>query len=524
MFDGKKANHAIEFIQELKHTKSPFYGQPFDLLDWEFKIVRDVWGTVNNRGLRVIRYVYIEIPKKNGKSELCAAVALKQLFADGEINGEVYGCAAEKEQASIIFDVAVEMVDQDAALKKRTKLNLSKKRMTDKITGTYYQVLSAESYSKHGFNLSACVFDELHAQPSRGLYDVMTHGAGDARLQPLWFLITTAGDDPDRVSIGWEVHEKAINILNGKHPLKSWYPVIFNYEGDDIYNEKNWEIANPSLGHTIDIGKVREAADDAKVNPADERLFRQLRLNQWITTKLTSWLPLDLWDQTEGGWDRTEMLGEDCYLGGDFSSTTDLTGLCLIFPPQRKHKDWRICFDGWIPAETMQSRIREDHVPYDQWVGDAMLMQTDGETIDYTKIEEYILELKTLYKIQEFGSDKTFAMMLLQRLGKAGIQCVDIPQRVADLTDPMNEIERLMRSGELTHERNPAARWCYGNTQIFKNGNAQIKFVKEHRGASVVRTKRIDLMVACVNGMARAMFYKTKVDINQRVNDDEWGL
>jgi phage terminase large subunit-like protein len=524
MFDAKRANRAIQFIEALKHTKSPFYGQPFVLLDWERKIVRDVYGTVNERGLRTIRIVYIEIPKKNGKSELCAATGLFHTFADGEINGEVYGCAAEREQASIIFDVAVAMIDQDPELKARTKLNLSKKRITNRRTGTFYQVLSADAYSKHGFNLSACVFDELHAQASRGLYDVMTKGAGDARLQPIWWIITTAGDDPDRVSIGWEVHQKATELLSGKRQIKTWYPVIFNYEGDDIYDEGNWEKANPSMGHTFGVEKMREAAEDAKGSDADERLFRQLRLNQWPTTKLSSWLPLDLFDATDGDWSRAEMAGEMCYLGGDFSTTTDLSGLCLIFPPQGKHEDWRVAWDCWIPEESMTARIKQDHVPYDQWASQAWIMPTPGSTIDYTRIEDHILALKDMYKVVEMGADKSFAGMLLQRITKAGIVCVPIDQYPNTLTDPMNQIEILMREKKLTHEPNPVARWCFGNTQIYKNGNAQIKYVKEHRGVSVVRTKRIDLIAAWVCGMARAKFYNATIDINARVQDKDWGM
>ncbi|MFH1741490.1 MAG: terminase TerL endonuclease subunit [bacterium] len=513
MRSEKRADHAVRFIEALKHTKSPFYGVPFTLLDWQRQIVREVFGTVNKRGLRTIRYVYIEIPKKNGKSEFCAATGLYHTFADGEINGEVYGCAAEREQASIVFDVAVDMIDQVPALKERAKLNLSKKRITDKVTGTYYQVLSAESYTKHGFNLSACVFDELHAQPSRGLFDVMTHGAGDARLQPIWWIITTAGDDPDRTSIGWEIHEKATDILNGKIKLKNWYPVIYNYAGDDIYKEANWKKANPSLGHTIEIEKVREAAEEAKSSKADERLFRQLRLNQWTTTKLSSWLPLYLWDAAKRPWKRYDMQGEDCYLGGDFSTTTDLASVCLIFPPQANHIDWRWSWENWIPEEALTERVRTDHVFYDEWANAGWITPTPGASIDYTTIEATILDIMKQFNVIELGADIHFATMLLQRLVAAGLVCADIQQTYRELTDPMNIVETFLRERKATHDGNLLVRWAFGNTSIHKNGNAQIKYVKEHRGHSIVRTKRIDPIAALVCGMARAKLYNTEISI-----------
>jgi len=362
MFDEVKANRAVRIFEALRHTKGRFYGQPFKLLPWQERIIRDVYGSINDKGFRQYKFVYVEIPKKQGKTELAAGAAIFHLFADGERNGEVYGCASDRSQASLVFDVAVDMIDQVPALKKRAKVTPSKKRITDLVTGTFYQVLSAEAYTKHGLNVSACIFDELHAQPNRDLWDVMTFGAGDARTQPIWWVITTAGDDPDRVSIGWEQHDYAIRVLSGEIIDSTYYPIIYSYDGDDIYNEANWYTANPSLDHTITIESVREAAEKAKLKPADERLFRWLRLNQWITTKLTSWLPLDLFDQTIGAWTRADQLGKDCYVGLDLSSTTDLTALAVVFPPQDVEVQCqvRICCETLEKMSDIAGRKRPD--------------------------------------------------------------------------------------------------------------------------------------------------------------------
>ncbi len=413
MFDEARAQRAVRIFESLRHTKGKFYGQPFVLLPWERKIVEDVYGTLDRRGLRQYKYIYVEIPKKQGKSELAAAAGIYHLFADGERNGEVYGCAADRGQASLVFDVAVDMIDQAPALRKRAKYTASKKRITDKVTGSFYQVLSAEAYTKHGLNVSACIFDELHAQPNRGLWDVMTFGAGDARQQPIWWIITTAGDDPDRVTVGWEQHEYARAILAGEIVDPTWYPVIYAYEGDDIYNEANWALANPSLGQTITLESVREAAEKAKVRPADERLFRWLRLNQWITTKLTSWLPLDLFDQTVGEWSRADQLGKACYLGLDLSSTTDLTALAVLFPPQDTQLDWRVFWHCWLPKNGIEERVKNDKIPYDKWAAQGYLTLTDGDVIDYTVIEKTILEIKKFYKVQEIPADRAMAAMLI---------------------------------------------------------------------------------------------------------------
>lgn len=550
MYSQDKANRVIKFVELLKHTKSPFYGAPFTLLPWQRSILNDVYGTVNASGMRVYRYSYLELPKKNGKSELCAALALYHLYHDGERNGEVYGCASDREQASLVFDVAVDMIDQIPALKKRTKLNVSTKMISDRVTGTTYKVMSSEAYTKHGINLSACIFDELHSLPTRDLWDVMTKGAGDARLQPLWWVITTAGSDPDRVSIGWEVHEKAQSIIAAResgdtaNDIPTWYPVIYGYEGEDIYNESNWAKANPSMGFTFTVDKMREAAAEAKLSKADERLFRWLRLNQWVTTKLAGWLPLDLWDGSIGDWNRADLIGKECFIGLDCSTTTDLSAICLVFPPQDGVPEWRVIWDCWIPEMNMQERIRLDHVPYDKWAGEGWIYPTEGNMIDYTKIKERILECATLYKVQEVALDMSFASMLVQELQQENITCVDIPQTYTTLTDPMNTIEILLRGRnavepetieeameqptresitvkepmvyKMTVEPHPVARWCFGNTSIAKNGNAQIKYVKERRGKHLDRTKRIDLTTAWVCAMARAKHYKSRRSVYER--------
>lgn len=257
-FDERKAQRVTRFIEALKHTKGEFHGKPFVLLPWQEKVIRDVFGTVRDDDPTMRQYntAYIEIPKKNGKSELGAALALNMLINDDEWKAEVYSCASDRQQAAIVFDVAVDMVRQSPALMKRIKIIPSTKRMVYQPTGSIYQVLSSEVATKHGLNVSACIFDELHTQPTRALYDVMTQGSGDARKQPLWFFLTTAGTD--RNSICWEVHQKAVDIIEGRKVDPRFYPVIFGLPDEaDWTSEENWYKANPVARETISIDKVR---------------------------------------------------------------------------------------------------------------------------------------------------------------------------------------------------------------------------------------------------------------------------
>ncbi len=185
-YDAEKADRAVRFIENLRHTKGKWAGKRFWLLPWQEQIIRDVFGIVDERGNRQFRTAYVEIGKKNGKSELAAAVALYLLFADNEPSAEVYGAAADRQQASIVFDVANQMVQMTPALMKRCKIMAATKRIVNYSNAGFYQVLSAEVGTKHGLNVSGLVLDEVHAQPNRKLYDVLTKGSGDTREQPLF--------------------------------------------------------------------------------------------------------------------------------------------------------------------------------------------------------------------------------------------------------------------------------------------------------------------------------------------------
>ena len=510
MHNKQRALDVIEFIQML-HCTGDFYGQPFLLLDWQYSTIWDVYGSVNDKGYRQFQYAYLEIPKKNGKTELVAGLSLYHLFNDPP-SGQIYCCAAEKEQAGLVYKAAKQMIEQDPALEDLVKIVDSKKEIHNRATGTFIKVLSAEAYSKHGLNPTVVIFDELHAQPNRNLWDVMTFGAGAARKEPLWWVITTAGDDPDRHSIGWEVHEYARRIQDAEITDPTWYAKIFcASEDDDIFNEAVWYKANPSLGHTIEIEKVRQEAIGARNDEGKEKLFRWLRLNQWVALKALGWMPLSLWDSTEGEWCHSDLLGKRCYAGLDLSSTIDLTATALLFPPQDGIDDWRVIFEAWIPMEKMKERILRDHVPYDKWVKGNFLHTTPGDAVDYDFVEARLKALDKQYDIQFLCTDPWNSRMLTQRLAKAEIECIEVPQTMAGVSPGMKELERLMRIESFSHEKHPVARWCFGNVSIVIDGNENIKFMKNKS------KDRIDVIVALINAMNIAITQEDEEFIyNQR--------
>ena len=495
--DKERALKPIEFTQMLRLT-GDFYGQPFVLLDWQHDVIWEVYGTVRD-GLRQYRYAYLEIPKKNGKTELIAKLAIYHLVCDPP-DGQIYCCAADRGQAELVYKAAVATIEQCEDLKEILKVVDSRKEIINTVKITKLKVLSAEAYTKHGLNPTVVIFDELHAQPNRDLWDVMTFGAGSARKEPLWWVITTAGDDPDRKTIGWEIHEYARKVLEGEIIDPTWYVKIYNCPEDaDIYDEENWHKANPSLGHTISIETVRQEALAARNSESAERLFRWLRLNQWVSVKKIGWLPLTLWDATTGKWNPAELVGKRCYAGLDLSSTTDLTGLALLFPPQDEIEDWRVLFEGWIPEDKLKERIRKDNVPYDKWIKEKILYTTPGDAVDYEFVEARLITLSKQYHIDALCPDPWNSRMLTQRVAKEGIQVVEIPQNIKNMSPGMKEIERLLRTGNMTHEENPLARWCFGNVMIAIDGNENIKPMKNKS------IDRIDLIVALINAMAYAV-------------------
>ncbi|MFM1525127.1 terminase large subunit [Streptococcus pluranimalium] len=491
------ADYAVNFIECLSHTKGTWAGKPFKLLPWQEQIIRDLFGIVKKDGYRQFNTAYIEIPKKMGKSELAAAVALLLCCGDFEERAEVYGCAADRQQASIVFEVAADMVRMCPALNKRVKILASQKRIVYLPTNSFYQVLSAEAYSKHGFNIHGVVFDELHTQPNRKLFDVMTKGSGDARTQPLYFLITTAGTDTN--SICYETHQKAKDILEGRKVDPTFYPVIYGAdESDDWTDPLTWKKANPSLGVTVPIEKVKMACESAKQNPGEENAFRQLRLNQWVK-QAVRWMPMEKWDACSFVVNEEELEGRVCYGGLDLSSTTDLTAFVLVFPPVDEDDKYVILPYFWLPEDTISLRVRRDHVPYDIWERQEKIGTTEGNVVHYAHIEKFIERLGEKFNIKEIAFDRWGAVQMVQNLEAMGFTVVPFGQGFKDMSPPTKELMKLTLEQKIAHGGHPVLRWNMDNIFIRTDPAGNIKADKEKS------TEKIDGAIATIMALDRAI-------------------
>lgn len=496
-FDQSKADAAIGFIQHyLTHTKGRWAGEAFDLLDWQIELLTELFGRVNKDGNRQYRLCYVEIPKKNGKSELAAAIALYLQTNDGEKGAEIYSAAADRDQAAIVFNVAAQMVRNDDDLAGALKLIDSQKRMVDYQTGNVYRVLSSESHTKHGINAHGMVFDELHAQPNRDLWDTLTYGSGLARTQPLTFVITTAGFD--RNSICWELHERARRIMKGISEDPTFLPVIYGLEDkDDWEKEKNWLKVNPSTDIIFSADSLRDDYRLALEIPAQESEFKRKRLNLWTASDVP-WLNMKKWDACNLDFNERSLEGRMCYSGLDLSSTIDLTALAHVFPPITDREPYKVIIKFWIPEDNMWQRTKRDKVPYDIWTREKYITTTPGDIIDYTWIRHELKEDKKKYEIKEVAYDPHNArQLMLQIRDEDDFEIIEIAQNWG-MSEPAKDLEVKIASKQIAYNTNPVLRWMADNVVVHIGPSGNYKPDKRKS------TEKIDGIIALIMALHRA--------------------
>lgn len=491
-FDKSAAHRAVSFFTKfLTHTKGEWAGQPFELLDWQAKIVQDVFGWKRPDGTRRYRWVYIEVPRKNGKSAFVSGLGLYLTIADGEPGAEVYSAAADRDQAAIVFDEAKKMLEASPLSR---FAEVYKRSIVVKETRSTFRVLSSDAPTKHGLNAHAVLVDELHAQPNRELWDVLTTSIG-ARRQPLVIAITTAGYD--RQSICWEQHEYARQVLEGIIEDDSYYAYIAAAdEGDDWTDPAVWAKANPSYGITLKEDYLREAAEKARQVPAYQNTFRRLHLDQW-TQQDERWLDMAAWEATAGEVDWDDLRGRPCYGGLDLASTSDVAAFVMVFPMD--DGTYHVVPRFWIPRDNMIERSRRDRVPYDAWARDGYITATPGNVIDHGRIIADIVALGEEVDIREIAFDRWGAVQVSQNLDGAGFVMVQFGQGYASMASPTKELLRLVLESKLRHGMQPVLRWMADNMVVSQDPAGNVKPDKKKS------REKIDGMVALIMALDRAL-------------------
>ena len=480
------------FETMLVHIEGPLAGEPFVLEPWQREIVRELFGRQLPDGRRQYSTLYLEVPRGNGKSTFAAGLALYLLTVGGEYSAKIYSAAADKAQAAIVFETAEKMAAASPVLNARLRAYRNR-TMDFAETGSRYIVLSSDAYTKHGLNPSGIIFDELHAQPNRELYDVLRTAMGK-RAQPLMVLITTAGYD--RNSICWEQHEYARKVAEGIVVDPTWLVRIFAAEETDDWTDPAvWRKANPNYGVSVREEFLRKECATALESPAYQNTFRRLYLNQW-TQQETRWLDMAAWDACADP--VPNLAGRVCYGGLDLASTTDIAALVLAFAPESEGEPVYLLPFFWIPEDNALERERRDRAPYVTWARQGFIEMTPGNVIDYAYIRRRLNELAETYQIGEVAYDPWNATQLSLQLQEDGLTMVEMRQGFASLSGPSKELLRLVLSGGVAHGGNPVLRWMADNVTARQDPAGNIKPDKAKS------TGRIDGIVAAVMAIGRA--------------------
>lgn len=512
-FDERAAEGAERFFSRiLVHVKGEWAGRPFELEPWQRdEVIRPLFGWKADDGTRRYRIAYIEIPRKNGKSTIAAGIALYLLFADDEPGAEVYSAAADREQAAIVFELAKAMVETSAVLAKRA--STYKRSIVSTDNAGSYKVLSADAYTKHGLNASGVVVDELHAQPTRDLVDVLLTSTG-ARRQPLVVFLTTAGYNTESICGEW--HDYAINVRDGVLADPTFLPVIYSAEPEpdpeaeaeaespaiDFEDPALWVKANPNLGVSVKLDYVQNEARRARNVPAYENTFKRLQLNIW-TEQHTRWMPIHLWAKCSRPFDVALLAGAKCYGGLDLASSSDLAAFVLCFPTEvGEAEDYAFLCWFWVPADNITDRARRDRVPYDAWSRDGWISATEGNVIDYDYIARDIEALGEVYDIRNIAFDRWGAFQLSNALQGMGFEVVGFGQGFASMAFPTQEIMRLTKAEQLRHNDHPVLNWCAANMVVSTDAAGN---VKPNKAKS---REKIDGMVAAIMALDRGIRHR----------------
>jgi phage terminase large subunit-like protein len=518
-FDESAADKAAAFFPDhLRLTTAEWAGQPFVLADWqEIEIIRPLFGWKRENGTRRYRRCYVWVPRKNGKTELAAGIALLMLVGDAEDGGEVYCIASEKDQARIVFDKSTSMVARSPML--GNLLSCFTTSIYCPALNASIKPLSGKPQGKHGFNASGLIGDEIHEWKSGELY-LYIHDSSSARRQPLEFLISTAGK---KGGYGEEIYDECVKIRDGVQDDPETLVVIYAADPEDDWTDpKIWAKANPNLDKTIKLDRVHADCKQARQLPRLENAFKQFRLNVW-TEQAVKWLPIDAvddegrrygWDHCIGPvpWQKLDELMKHklCFGGLDLSSTNDLSALVWWFPIQDGLEIPVAIARFWKPADLIKAHAKRDKLPYERWVKEQAIVATPGNVVDYAFIQEQIYRDAENFKIAYYGQqkreahegglaiDRYNATETAVKLGQEGLPVVLYGQGFVSMSPPAKELERLVLCNGFHHGGHPVLR-----------RHAQVVAIEEDAAGNIKPAKnktaeRIDGIPAFCNALGIA--------------------
>lgn len=501
-YDEAAVERVYAVFRKLKHSKGRrFNGMAFELSDWQkLEIIAPVFGWKNADGTRIIRTVYIEIPRKQGKSAIASGLALVLLAADGEPGAEVYAAAGSLAQAGRVFDESRNMVLKSPALRRRCRV--LRKAIEYPSTNSVFTVVSSAGDLAHGLNVSGAVIDELHVHKRRDLVDAIETGTG-FRDQPLVIFITTA-DEGEEGTIYAEKHEYTRKCATGIVVDPTFYGVIWAAaDDDDPLDETTWYKAMPGLGVTVQIDFLRSEARKAEVSPAALSRFCRLYLNQ-RRRAATRWLNLAAWDLSAGPeLDLERLKGARAWGGLDLSSVSDMTAYLLIVEDPNDHELLHAIPTFWLPGENVADLELKLRVPLQEWIDAGHVHKTEGNAIDYDVVEQAVLDSAKYFDLQQVSYDRLFAGQMVQHLMEHKVDVAPVSQTFLGMSPASKELERLTLTTKLLHHGHPVLRWHAECVEVLRDNHDNIKPVKPDRNKSSKRIDGIAAEVMALDGWIR---------------------
>jgi len=503
-FDPERVDKVIAALRCLRHTQGKWAGKELVPDAWQVAyILAPVFGWVapddDGNYVRIIRSVYIDVPRKNGKTTVLSGLLLVLAFADGEAGAQVLAVAGSEKQARHCFDPAAQLARSSPQLK-AAGVRALQSRIIQQTTGSYFAVAASVGDLLHGANIHAAGIDELHIHKTSDVVDAVESGTG-ARTQPLVLTITTA-DDGRPETVYAHKRDYIERLARGVVKQPSVYGVVFAAdEGDDPFAEETMMKANPGYGVSPTRAFLADEASKAQQNPVN--LARYLRLHLGIRTKQESkYFELPVWDRNASIVDETKLRKKHAFGGLDLASTSDLTALCWLFPDGREGYDaiWRF----WTPEANLRKLDDRTAGAASSWARLGYLRVTPGEVTDYAYVKAQIVKDLATFKVVELAYDPWNASQLVTDLQSEGAPMVTVRQGYASLSPPTKQLSRLLLQGTaerplMRHGANPVMRWMVDNVAIAQDPAGNVKPDRARSG------DKIDGVAALVTALSRAM-------------------
>lgn len=517
-FDTRKACRVINFIETLPHVKGHWAAKRgVDLLiqleGWQKFNLAMLFGWVKKiSGFRRYTLAYLCVPRKNGKSPIAAGIGLYMFALDGEYGAEVYCGATNEKQAWEVFRPAKKMVERKKNLAKRFAIESHAKKLERRTDGSRFEPVIGQPGD--GASPHCAIHDEYHEHDDDGQFDTMSTGMV-GRLQPLQLVITTAGDNMAGPCYALQEDIQLI-LQNPSEKNDHVYGMIYTIDPDDDWTSEQALIkANPNYGVSVNPETLRRDQLYAVENGRKQNTWRTKHLNQWMSSR-NAWLNLEWWNQCKDeGFREDDLVGVDCYLGLDMSSKIDFSAYCLLFPKKVNGKIIYYCVVRLFLPEAQVQDEKNKH--YQDWLQGGHFIQTDGSRIDHDLVEEMIINDVEKFNVGLLGFDPDGAEQITQRIvaAKPDLTRVEVRTTFTDASDPMKDLEGIVKDVRFRHQDNPVLNWMISNVIAKDTENG-----RRVRPVRASREKKIDGAVAIINALKMATLEElTGPDLDEFIND-----